>query len=167
MLLPSIGILKSQRKNGEKKRTLIFRKKNQLFKKKKKFIHPYQRNSHVQPCQEATARNYKTASLFNFSLSLSPHLSTLSFTFSLKKFSRFLTLSQKTHLQKQKIVPSRKWFSLPQEHTDSFPISQIFTIQFKKRVQRFSPENLIPLSLSLTLPECSKLSLKRKWSSNN
>ena len=35
MLLPSIGILKSQRKNGEKKRTLIFRKKNQLFKKKK------------------------------------------------------------------------------------------------------------------------------------
>ena len=117
---------------------------------KKKFIHPYQRNSHVQPCQEATARNYKTASLFNFSLSLSPHLSTLSFTFSLKKFSRFLTLSQKTHLQKQKIVPSRKWFSLPQEHTDSFPISQIFTIQFKKRVQRFSPENLIPLSLSLT-----------------
>ena len=36
MLLPSIGILKSQRKNGEKKRTLIFRKKNQSFKKKKK-----------------------------------------------------------------------------------------------------------------------------------
>ena len=58
----------------------------------------------------------------------------LSPLFSLEKFSHFLSLpDNSTHLQKQKIFPQES----------GFPYHKDRQIQFKKRVQRFSPENLI------------------------
>lgn len=112
---------------------------------------------HVLRCPiPPTASNYKTASLFKFSLPLFLRLSTFSFTFShhpvFFSLKNLLILScfpiHKPVRNRKFTARRRKWYSLPHEKADSLAVSH----SFKKRVQRFSRESLIrPLLFDLSL----------------
>ena len=120
MLLPSIGILKSQRKNGEKKRTLIFRTKNQLFKKKKNsFIHIKE----TRTCNRAKRQRLEIIKRLVFSISLSHFPLTFLHFPSLSLSKNSLAFS---HFPRKPIFKSRK-FS-PQE--SGFPYHKNIQIHF-------------------------------------
>ena len=134
MILPSIGILKAQRRRGEKKKTyFLFTKKifeNQYFFQNLFFENNFGFISHVQ-CLFILI--YKRGQSFQF-LSLT----FLSSLFSLKKFSPFFFTSQIT----QPILIFN-----PSSKAENFSVVFLTTktdkFNSRKRVQRFSPESLI------------------------
>ena len=138
MILPSIGILKAQRRRGEKKNTdFLFTKKifeNQYFFQNLFFENHFRFISHVQ-CLFILI--YKRGQSFQF-LSLT----FLSSLFSEKILSLFFFhtfLDNTTHLDLQPIFKSRKFFC-------SFPYHKNRQIQFKKTGSKSFPRKSYPLS---------------------